>query len=83
MWDGNAKRRPMTAWSVSVEREPMWDGNVLCVSVSVFSALLSENQCGMETGNERARLLMRLWLSENQCGMETSSLVSVLRVSNS
>ena len=33
-----------------VEREPMWDGNVVLVwYVYGLMVLLSENQCGMET----------------------------------
>ncbi len=54
-----------------VEREPMWDGNVIAISDAYRSAVLSENQCGMETSFPTRTLYRVPSLSENQCGMET------------
>ena len=34
---------------LSVEREPMWDGNFLTPPLASEASRLSENQCGMET----------------------------------
>ncbi len=56
----------------SVEREPMWDGNIMTGTKKNFKRWLSENQCGMETDwRAEAFYLGDLLLSENQCGMET------------
>jgi len=47
MWDGNFQT-VATKLPSSVEREPMWDGNLEVVRVFIEYEL-SENQCGMET----------------------------------
>jgi len=45
-------------------------------STSGFFALLSENQCGMETRISQSNQNIPS-LSENQCGMETTELAEV------
>ena len=55
-----------------VEREPMWDGNVIIQYYYIWLVCqLSENQCGMETTHRSRGRRDRTSLSENQCGMET------------
>ena len=62
----------------TVEREPMWDGNMASMlPPSPYAPRLSENQCGMETRLENDVQRANLLLSENQCGMETSLLLTV------
>ena len=47
------KLRQEFAYIGGVEREPMWDGNMNSLPTLKFSKLLSENQCGMETGRSK------------------------------
>jgi len=70
MWDGNGHMPIMSISQTPVEREPMWDGNEWWVNGVKWADMLSENQCGMETGYIRYDDGVPS-LSENQCGMET------------
>jgi len=63
---------------ILVEREPMWDGNESTDKYAQSNVHgLSENQCGMETGQHSTLHDSKNELSENQCGMETNALANL------
>jgi len=58
MWDGNLSIVAFLTSLYSVEREPMWDGNLSYYEPFLPLEELSENQCGMETDSVKVETVL-------------------------